>query len=154
LNSESGVLNSLRLTTDHIPDVEEERARIEAVGGLVYPADMDGRLQIWTPSGVPVLGITRSVCSWAGKAVGITSEPEFFTYNFHQDGKRDLALVLGSDGLWTFVSDEEVMKVAIRSEDPAQAVNALLKTSQDRWIKNVDSIDDITICVVYLTPPS
>jgi hypothetical protein len=50
------------------------------------------------------------------------------------------------------MSDDEVMSAVVDTDDPAKAVNWLLQTSQDRWLANEYTSDDITICVLYINP--
>ena len=61
----------------------------------------------------PLLGISRSICHYFSKNVGVISEPEFYSYDFGLEGREELALVVGSDGLWAFLADEEVLHCAV-----------------------------------------
>ncbi|RYY71429.1 hypothetical protein EON63_21725, partial [archaeon] len=56
---------------------------------------------------VPGLAMSRSLGDAVAHTAGVSSEPEFVEYEFSQ-GREDLILVMASDGLWEFMSDQEV----------------------------------------------
>ena len=60
-------------------------------------------------------------------------------------------MVLASDGLWEFMSDQEVMYIAIKTTEPRFAVDQLISESNERWMKEEQVIDDTTVCVAFLS---
>lgn len=80
---------------------------------------------------------------------GVSSEPEYFDYEFSK-GREDLILVMASDGLWEFMSDQEVMDIASNTTEPRFAVDRLISESNERWMKEEQVIDDTTVCVAFL----
>jgi serine/threonine protein phosphatase PrpC len=61
--------------------------------------------------------------------------------------------VLASDGLWEFISAEEVLSIvgpAFVRNDPDGAVKELEKIAVKAWQREDENIDDITIQVIFL----
>ena len=58
-----------------------------------------------------------------------------------------------SDGLWEYVTNEEVIDIVseyFEKKDCDGAVSKLYEVSHDRWVQYDDYIDDISIIVVFL----
>ena len=158
--SDKGHVCAIRLTIDHKPEVPTEKERVEKQGGVVYAENEGEPYHIYMHEDnnihnplIPILPLSRSIGNTIAKEIGVISEPEFFSYTFHKNNKHDLAIVIGSDGLWAFMTDEEVMNTVVKTEDPTKAVDTLLQISQERWFENEHTSDDITICVLYISPP-
>ncbi|KAL8199686.1 hypothetical protein R6Q57_013254 [Mikania cordata] len=83
------------LSVDHKPDREDERARIEALGGRIVFAGNEARVE-------GVLAMTRAIGDRFLKQV-VISEPEFMFMKREAD---DVSLILASDGLWDVLSSE------------------------------------------------
>lgn len=98
---------------------------------------------------VPGLAMSRSLGDAVAHSAGVSSEPEFYDYEFSQ-GREDLILVMASDGLWEFMSDQEVMDIAVETTEPRFAVDRLISESNERWMKEEQVIDDTTVCVAFL----
>ncbi len=71
---------------------------------------------------VPGLAMSRSLGDAVAHTAGVSSEPEFFEYDFNPN-REDLILVMASDGLWEFLSDQEVMEIAAATSEPRFAVD-------------------------------
>ncbi|CAK9251403.1 unnamed protein product, partial [Sphagnum jensenii] len=113
--NEKGV-HAVNLTIDHKPDLPEEKKRIEAKGGRVFAVEyddgVDGPSRVWLGHmDVPGLAMSRSLGDAVAHSAGVSSEPEFFEHEFNQNNREDLVLVMASDGLWEFMSDQEVMEI-------------------------------------------
>ena len=98
---------------------------------------------------VPGLAMSRSLCDGVAHSAGVSSEPEFFEYEFNQ-GREDLILVMASDGLWEFLSDQDVMEIAASTTEPRFAVDRLISEANERWMREEQVIDDTTVCVAFL----
>jgi serine/threonine protein phosphatase PrpC len=98
---------------------------------------------------VPGLAMSRSLGDAVAHTAGVSSEPEFFEYEFNQ-GREDLILVMASDGLWEFMSNQEVMEIAFNTTEPRFAVDRLISESNERWMREEQVIDDTTVCVAFL----
>lgn len=119
----AGGITGIAISQDHKPDLPEEKARIEAKGGRVFAVEYDD---------------------------GVSSEPDFVEYEFNPDGREDLILILASDGLWEFMSDQEVMEMALQTTEPRYAVDKLISEANERWMVEEQVIDDTTVCVAFL----
>ncbi|CAI7775523.1 unnamed protein product, partial [Closterium sp. NIES-53] len=94
-------LMAVRLSADHKPNNEDERARIEASEGSVQQ-DVDengddvGPFRVWMKTG-PMLGLamSRSLGDKLAHTVGVSATPEVVVRRLDQS---DAFLVLGSDG--------------------------------------------------------
>lgn len=42
--------------------------------------------------------------------------------------------IIATDGLWEFVSDQDAVQIAARAPDPQQAVDALIREANRRWL--------------------
>ena len=131
------------------------QARIEAKGGRVFAVEyddgVDGPQRVWLGNmDVPGLAMSRSLADVVAHTAGVSSEPEFFEYDFNPDNREDLMLVMASDGLWEFMSDQEVMDIAYATTEPRYAVDKLISESNERWMKEEQVIDDTTVCVAFL----
>lgn len=98
---------------------------------------------------VPGLAMSRSLGDAVAHTAGVSSEPEFFDYEFNKD-REDLILVMASDGLWEFMSNQEVMDIAFNTTEPRFAVDRLISESNERWMREEQVIDDTTVCVAFL----
>lgn len=144
-------VRAARLTVDHKPDLPGELRRIEEAGGRVYATVPGEAPQVFKDSR-PLLGISRCLGSFDAKRAGVISEPEFSHYNLHENGRKDLALVLGSDGLWAFMSEKAVADVVVSVDNPNLAIDKLFRVATEKWLVGTNGmVDDITVCVVYLT---
>ena len=65
------------------------------------------------------------------------------------DPDYDQFLLLASDGLWEFMSDEECVKIASRGRNPADAISELAAASDSKWWSRELVSDDLTICMAY-----
>jgi serine/threonine protein phosphatase PrpC len=143
------------ISVDHKPDLPLEKARIEAKGGRVFAVEyddgVDGPPRVWLGhADVPGLAMSRSLCDSIAHSAGVSSEAEFVTYEFNQNGREDIVLILASDGLWEFMSDQEVMDIAITTTEPRYAVDKLINEANERWMREEQVIDDTTVCVAFL----
>ena len=108
------------LTRDHKPSLEDEKQRILKAGGRVFSMEYEdgynGPARVWlADQDVPGLAMSRSLCDTVAHSVGVISEPEITEYELTDD---DRVLVMGSDGLWEFISSEEVIELIEDCEQP------------------------------------
>lgn len=79
--------------------------------------------------------MTRSLGDLVAKSVGVTHEPEIKSIN--NLTKNDKFIVIGSDGLWDRISNDEVTRIVANhyydKRDPEGAVAYLMKESVERW---------------------
>ncbi|CAI5936006.1 unnamed protein product [Closterium sp. NIES-64] len=149
-------LMAVRLSADHKPNNDEERARIEASEGSVQQ-DVDengddvGPFRVWMKTG-PMLGLamSRSLGDKLAHTVGVSATPEVVVHRLDQS---DAFLVLGSDGLWEYVGDDEAIGVVVAAGSIEAGVKALLALAKERWLTKDGAgyVDDITALVVGFT---
>ncbi|CAI5492095.1 unnamed protein product [Closterium sp. Naga37s-1] len=149
-------LMAVRLSADHKPNNDEERARIEASEGSVQQ-DVDengddvGPFRVWMKTG-PMLGLamSRSLGDKLAHTVGVSATPEVVVRRLDQS---DAFLVLGSDGLWEYVGDDEAIGVVVAAGSIEAGVKALLALAKERWLTKDGAgyVDDITALVVGFT---
>jgi serine/threonine protein phosphatase PrpC len=65
----------------------------------------------------------------------------------------DRILLLASDGIWTYLSNEEALQMAERNyhkRKAADTCNQLYREAARRWRLNSSRVDDITVVTVFL----
>ena len=144
------------LSRDHKPSDEDEAERIYSCSGIVHPfIDDNGNFlgpdRVWqVDDELPGLAMSRSIGDKVAKNVGVIAEPEvkIFDYNY-----GDKFVVIASDGLWEYVSNEEVLDIVsffYEVKDCDGAVSKLYEEAHARWVKYDEYIDDISIIVIFL----
>ena len=144
------------LSRDHKPNDKDESERIYSCSGVVHPfMDDNGNFlgpdRVWqVDDELPGLAMSRSFGDKVAKKVGVISEPEvkIFDYNY-----GDKFVVIASDGLWEYVSNEEVLDIVsffYEVKDCDGAVSKLYEEAHARWVKYDEYIDDISIIVIFL----
>lgn len=136
-NSE-GCLIARPLSSDHKPDEFGELNRIIYSGGRVYrtssplPISLnstsnDSRLpRVWGPARVwlkdvdaPGLAMSRSLCDDVIHTAGVISTLDFHEHYF--DHLNDCVLIIGTDGLWQYISNQEAVDIAVKEKEPSKA---------------------------------
>lgn len=148
------------LTRDHKPDWPDECLRITQAGGRVIPytnyyGRPAGPHRVWLPhKDIPGLAMSRAFGDLIGSEVGITAIPELKSFSLTPDDKF---IVIASDGLWEFMSSQEVVDIVSADFTGISAeatCEKLVQESVRRWNRQEDAVDDITVVVVYLNIPS
>lgn len=128
-----GRVISRPLTRDHTPDDPTEFSRIINAGGRVYRtisssgvagqarrAHMWGPVRVWLPDiDAPGLAMSRSLCDDVIHTVGVISTLEFCEHNF--DHCKDCLIIVATDGLWQYISNQEVIDIAMKECEPSKA---------------------------------
>ena len=103
------------LPRQHRPDDPDELDRVMAAGGRV------------TFVGVPrvdgQLAMTRAIGAFHLTEHGVTSQPDIVVHDV--DTSKDAFLVLGTDGLFDVVRDEEIVATVMGAESVSEAASAL-----------------------------
>ena len=170
-NLETGRIEAVALTCDHKPELPAERRRIEAMDGrvarLMRRADENGSFRggpnspgvgehgegpfrVWMKNlWVPGLSMSRSLGDSIAHRVGVTPEPEIRT---HEVVENDRFIVVATDGIWEFVSNEEAVAIVAACDAPEEAATTLAREAFKRWKQRNDGeiIDDITVLVATL----
>ncbi|ELT90570.1 hypothetical protein CAPTEDRAFT_179751 [Capitella teleta] len=109
---------SLRLTTDHEPDLPEERERIQESGGKVLMSSLG------KPRVMGRLDMSRSIGDIDLKQYGVTAEPDIRSIQIKHG--RDAFLVLTTDGIHRVLNSTEVVSLLSSCRDPPEACRMLL----------------------------
>lgn len=149
-----GKFEAVPLSDDHKPDRPDEQRRIEAAGGRVFAVEyddgVDGPPRVWLGHmDIPGLAMARSLGDAVAHTAGVISTPET---NRYEVVPEDKIVVLASDGLWEFMSNQEVIDMIVKTgmDDPKRAVDALVEEANQRWLKEEAVIDDTTVIVAFL----
>mmetsp|Transcript_92864 Transcript_92864/g.189164 ORF Transcript_92864/g.189164 Transcript_92864/m.189164 type:complete len:327 (+) Transcript_92864:662-1642(+) len=148
-----GRLFPVEVTIDHKPDSPKEKERILASGGRVFAVEyddgIDGPPRVWLGHmDVPGLAMSRSLGDVVAHSAGVISEPEFT--DFVLDPETDKFIVVATDGLWEFITNQETVDMVEGQIGPAQAVDILVTEAGTRWMAEEQVIDDTTVIVANL----
>lgn len=72
---------------------------------------------------------------------------------YHILTKEDKYIIICSDGVWEFLSNEEVLDITLpfyNNNDPEGMCNALVNKSIIQWTREDEVIDDITAVAIFL----
>lgn len=128
-----------QLTSDHKPDNPKEKARVQNRGGKVLQAqDWRGRFsgpqRIWVKNiNSPGLAMSRSIGDTVAHSVGCSCEPDITHTVLHP---HDKIVLLASDGIWEFLSNQNVANIVVPFFDkdaPEAAANALVSAALSQW---------------------
>lgn len=143
---------AVALSEDHSPDRLDERKRVERAGGLVLQVRGSWRIAAPAhPQGMSKasrreysgLGMTRSLGDAFFKQPTqlSTPEPECKVVPLTE---KDLFLVLGTDGIYTHLSNQEVVDLALKhTDDPEEAAKTIVRTAFQKG-----SDDNLTAMVI------
>lgn len=105
--------------------------------------------------------MTRAFGDYVASTVGVICEPgklncnnlrlEILELDLDRDDKF---IVLASDGVWEFCSNEEIAQIVLpffQTKNAEKAAEAVVKESYLRWKKEEEGIvDDITCIIIFL----
>ena len=96
--------------------------------------------------------MTRSMGDSCGAEVGVSWVPE--VSEFKVDPRSDRFIVIGSDGIWEFMSNDEAGRIVAPFAAQKKAEGAgekLVKEAFMKWRERSETqIDDITAVVLFL----
>lgn len=152
------------LSWDQTPFRADERARVKACGARVMSVEQvegmrDPEAESWAPDEgdpprvwardglYPGTAFTRSLGDLAAEAVGVIAEPEVKTVEITP---AHLFFVVASDGVFEFLSSQEVVDMVAMYQDPRDACSAIAAESYKLWLEHENRTDDITILIVHI----
>ena len=145
----SGGWRGVPLTEDHKPTSSGELTRILASGGRVERlTDAAGREigphRIWLPGAwVPGLAMSRAMGDFVAHSVGVVADPEIMS---HELDDQDAFLVLASDGVWEFMSIQDVADAVSSTGCAEDACRVIVQMATNRWNEVGEGVtDDITV---------
>ena len=144
------------LSKDHKPSDPNEKERIINSGGRIESfmdeeGNYEGPERVWLKNeDTPGLAMSRSFGDEIAHTVGVTVCPDIYDYLFVEEDKF---IILASDGIWEFMSSDEVVDIVkdfYLKNDIEGALEYLYKESSKRWITKESVIDDITVIIAFL----
>jgi len=132
-----------------------KKKRIEESGGTVAQMCDEGDVpsgpfRVWIKGEeYPGLAMSRSIGDMDAKKVGVIPNPQVIEYTISPKTKY---VLMCSDGIWEFISNEEAMNIANKyylRNDAIGLVQDLTNISTSRWLKEDIVVDDITALVVF-----
>ena len=144
------------LSHDSKPELPEEEKRINKLGGRVDKitdenGEKTGPYRVYMKNGdQPGLAMSRSFGDKKAKSCGVIPYPDIIEYNLNNNDSK--YMVICSDGVWEFLSNEEVMDIGNKyyAENNMNGFcKELLKKSTELWENEENYMDDITIVTVF-----
>ncbi len=151
INNNNNIIKEL--TIEHNFSIKEEKERIFKFGGEIKRIkNKIGPLRVYNKdSNLPGLVLSRSLGDFMAKKIGVSNIP-FINYieNVKKDG---IGIVIASDGIWEYTSNEKVKDIIINNKEDKNcddACNEIKDYAIKMWKVNGNIIDDISIIVIYL----
>jgi len=165
-------IRAIALSKDQTPFRRDERERVKKTGARVMTMDqLDGMEpihedwddvelgeqldtigdppRVWAPHECyPGTAFTRSIGDAEAEELGVFAEPELHS---HTLVAADKYVVVASDGVFEFITNQEVATIVSRIGDPHRAAQVLVAESYKRWLSNEPRSDDITVIVMELS---
>ena len=143
------------LSYDCKPDLPKEKKRIEECGGSVTQMMDEGDIpcgpfRVWIRGEqYPGLAMSRSIGDMDAKKVGVIPNPIIIEYTLNYQSNY---MIICSDGIWEFISNNEAMKIANKyylRNDALGLCQDLTNKSTENWLKEDIVVDDITVVVAF-----
>ncbi len=143
------------LSLDSKPDLPSEIERIKNCGGEVHKrknrkGNYVGPMRVFAKGkNYPGLAMSRSLGDFKSKEYGVINEPSFVEHILDEFCKY---MVICSDGVWDFMDNEKVMKIANKyyiNNNPEGFCQEIIGNASYRWEKEEVVIDDITAVIVF-----
>ena len=167
---ENGGLLALPLSQDQTPYRPDERERVKACGARVMTVDQIEGLEpvhedwgkrsgedidevgdpprIWRKEeDFPGTAFSRSLGDIVAKDLGVTADPEMVSV---QISRNDRMLILASDGVFEFLTNQQVVEICSGFKDPLEACRKVVSEAYKQWLHYELRTDDITIIVLFL----
>jgi serine/threonine protein phosphatase PrpC len=108
-----------------------------------------GPWRVWfTTLDYPGLAMSRAFGDTPCKRIGVTADPELSVTPLTAG---DEILVVASDGVWEYLSNEEAVALAASAPTAAAGAAALVEAAEAAWRRHQPGyVDDITALVVRL----
>ncbi len=168
---DEGKLYAVPLSSDQTPWRSDERNRILEAGGRILTSDQINGLEpitdewddvvlgedidtegtiprVWLENkDIPGTSFTRSIGDSIAESVGVNGEPEILKKRVY---KNDEYLVIASDGVFEFLTNQSVIDMCDKCANPLEACEEIVKASYAEWLRHEDRTDDITVIVFFL----
>ena len=142
---------AIPLSRDHKPEIPEEKKRIEENGGRVDKICGMGPFRVWfRDEDYPGLAMSRSIGDKLAHKVGVSDIPEI--KEFIISDLEPLAVIVASDGVWEFMSNDEVKNIVLNyasNKDANTCAKTIVEKARITWKETGYAIDDITCVVAF-----
>eukprot|EP00522_Entomoneis_paludosa_P019039 CAMPEP_0172446834 /NCGR_PEP_ID=MMETSP1065-20121228/6320_1 /TAXON_ID=265537 /ORGANISM="Amphiprora paludosa, Strain CCMP125" /LENGTH=797 /DNA_ID=CAMNT_0013198023 /DNA_START=338 /DNA_END=2731 /DNA_ORIENTATION=- len=174
-SSSRSMLKAQPLSRDQTPYRKDERVRIRATGARILSLDQLEGLEpindisesgeedlnlgeeldeegdpprVWAPNGdYPGTAFTRSIGDAMAEELGVFAEPEMLSRELKPEDK---ILVCASDGVFEFLTNQSVIDICAKFNDPLEACRAVVAEAYELWLQYELRTDDITIIVMFI----
>jgi serine/threonine protein phosphatase PrpC len=166
---EGNSIKAIALSKDQTLYRQDERQRIEQCGGRilsigqiegsvpmdhVWKCDLGSEIdsdgdppRLWRKDAYePGTAFSRSLGDFTAQELGCSSTPEV---QQHVIDASDVCCVLATDGVWEFLTSQEVIDICVSCSSPKEACYRIVAESYRRWYEREERIDDIACCVLY-----
>ncbi|KAL7543762.1 hypothetical protein ACHAXR_013060 [Thalassiosira sp. AJA248-18] len=104
--------------------------------------------RVWSPHGdYPGTAFTRSIGDAIAEELGVSSVPEMLTREITPEDK---IIVLASDGVFEFLTNQSVIDICAKFTDPLEACRAVVAESYELWLQYELRTDDITMICIFV----
>ena len=104
--------------------------------------------RVWHPNGdYPGTAFTRSFGDAVAEELGCYAVPEMLTHDLTPEDK---IIVLASDGVFEFLTNQSVIDICAKFTDPLEACRAVVAESYELWLQYELRTDDITMICIYV----
>ena len=104
--------------------------------------------RVWHPTeDYPGTAFTRSIGDALAEDLGVYAEPEMLTREIQP---QDRILVVASDGVYEFLTNQSVIDICAKFSDPLEACRAVVAEAYELWLQYELRTDDITIICIFI----
>ena len=104
--------------------------------------------RVWHPTmDYPGTAFTRSLGDALAEALGVIAEPEMVTRELEEG---DEIIVLASDGVFEFLTNQSVIDICTKFKDPLDACKAVIAEAYELWLQYELRTDDITMICIFV----
>jgi len=96
---------------------------------------------------LPGCAFTRSLGDAVAEDLGVVAEPEILEREL---ASSDKYLIIASDGVFEFMTNQMVADLAVSRNDPLIACKAIVEEAYSLWLQYEVRTDDITIIIISL----
>ena len=146
----------IELSHDQKPDNENEKKRIEEMGGIVSQCNdlyddgkEGGPFRIWMKGcDYPGIAMSRSIGDKIAHSIGVINEPEIIEFNLDELSKF---IILGSDGVFQHLNNNEINDIIFEEKEKIgeNVCKKIINKAINKFIENDEYVvDDITISFI------
>lgn len=170
-NNKNKSYRAFPLSRDQTPYRRDERARVRKSGARILSLDQLEGLEpisddwgdvnlgeeideggdpprVWSPHGeYPGTAFTRSLGDMVAEELGVYAEPEILSRDLVS---QDKIIVIASDGVFEFLTNQSVIDMCAKFNDPLEACKAVVAEAYELWLQYELRTDDITMICIFI----